>query len=464
MSYGRLHIFPAVAGKRPLRSLSICRTTKTKTWPQRGWPYIHSLNAGVLRPIMEKTMNRNVLVGGVAIVVGTSIGAGILGLPMVAANSGFVRSFILLIGACIVMLVAALLVLEVNLSCPDESNSFSSMAYRTWGRSGQVLTWIIYLCFLYSLIALYAAGGGSLLKDLLHSFCNVDVQSFICITMFIGVLGVPVFISTKAVDYANRTLVFVKSSLLIVAIFLLLFYVDRSIVFPRQEIYNNKLASAVPIFLAAFCFQMVVPSLRNYVGDKRNELRLVLVWGSAIPFIIYSLWLLGTLGVVPTYGPDSFSTIRELGNSPCDLVNIISKVVNSTWTMVAIKGFASISMTTSFLGVSLALFDFLSDGFSRPNTTFGRLQTICLTFIPPLIFALCYPDGYMLALQYASCFVAILTILLPALMAYKLSRQKDRPINDFINTIILNKYVLIGIMAVGTIAIVLSLLDIMNCI
>lgn len=62
----------------------------------------------------------------------------------------------------------------------------------------------------------------------------------------------------------------------------------------------------------------------------------------------------------------------------------------------------------NFLGVSLGLFDFLADGFKQSNTHGGRFRTALLTFVPPFMFAILYPQRFILALGYAAIFVAIL--------------------------------------------------------
>ena len=71
------------------------------------------------------------------------------------------------------------------------------------------------------------------------------------------------------------------------------------------------------------------------------------------------------------------------------------------------------------------MFDFLADGFKRSNTLLGRSQTAGLTFIPPLMFALFYPHGFIFALGYAAIFVTVLEVILPAAMAFYLRRNTD---------------------------------------
>jgi len=142
-------------------------------------------------------------------------------------------------------------------------------------------------------------------------------------------------------------------------------------------------------------------------------------------------------------GEHSFTSI---GQSVGELIKTIYVIVNNKWVTAGINVFSNVAMTTSFLGVTLGLFDFLADGFKRSNTRFGRFQTALLTFIPPLIFALFFPDGFILALKYAAFFATILVVILPALMAYKLRRNTElsSPYRVFGE-----KYLLFFIMAVG---------------
>ncbi|HLB57498.1 MAG TPA: aromatic amino acid transport family protein, partial [Gammaproteobacteria bacterium] len=98
-------------------------------------------------------------------------------------------------------------------------------------------------------------------------------------------------------------------------------------------------------------------------------------------------------------------------------------ITQNKWTIAFINGFSNIALTTSFLGVSLGLFDFLADGFKRANTRIHRTQTALLTFIPPFLFALIYPHGFVMALGYAAIFVAILEVILPPLMVWKLRQS-----------------------------------------
>ncbi len=85
--------------------------------------------------------------------------------------------------------------------------------------------------------------------------------------------------------------------------------------------------------------------------------------------------------------------------------------------------FADLALATSFLGVSLGLFDYLSDLFQRSRKASGRIQSGLITFAPPLVFALFYPQGFVMALSYAGVALAILALIIPSLLVWK-SRQQ----------------------------------------
>src|SRR5262249_30357327 len=92
--------------------------------------------------------------------------------------------------------------------------------------------------------------------------------------------------------------------------------------------------------------------------------------------------------------------------------------------------FAFFALLTSFFGVALGLVDFWADGLKLKNTPYNRFWLCLLIFIPPLIFALYYPNVFLMALDYAGVFgCALLLGLLPVLMVwsgrYKLGMEGE---------------------------------------
>ncbi len=378
-------------------------------------------------------MNRSKFIGSVLIVIGTTIGAGILALPLVCAPLGGFLSTILLLVIWALMTLTGLLVLEATLSLDAAACSFSSMAEKTTGYLGKIIVWLLCLLLLYALTAAYIAGASSLLRHLFSYYFNINISNFVSAILFVLVLGVAVFWSTRATDILNRGLISIKGFLLLVALILLMPHVDFSSLLTPEVVSENKyLFAALPIFITSFGYHTVIPSIRAYVGDKTRELRNIIIWATTASLVVYLAWILIVLNIVPLTGDNSFAEIANQKTSVGGLAMAIAAFTSNKWGVIySFNGFSNVAMTTSFLGVALGLFDFIADGLKRPNTRLGRLQTASLTFIPPFIFAIYYPQGFILALSYAAIFVTMLEIVFPALMVYRLRYVKNNLVSPY---------------------------------
>ncbi len=375
-------------------------------------------------------MNTSKLIGSTMIVIGTTVGAGMLAQPMVGAASGFTWSLLLMLVAWLSSTVAGLLVIEMNLALPSHACSYSAMAEQTLGNFGKIITWLSYLFLLYAIITAYMIGATNFISDTFAPMLNIEIPNFISATMFTITLGIAVFWSTMAVDHFNRVLITFKGLFLLAALVLIIPHIDLIKLAPAVTEHTsqiNYLWRAVPTFVCAFGFHFVIPSLRIYLGEKPGQLKIAVIVGTTVALIIYLWWMAAALGTIPLTGENSFTSFAGSAeaSNPSGFISFLASIVNNSWVTNSIIWFSNIALTTSFLGVALGLFDFLAEGFKRKNTRFGRLQTSFLTFIPPLLFAILYPQGFLVAIQYASIPLAILTLILPAMMVYNLRRKKE---------------------------------------
>lgn len=373
-------------------------------------------------------------IGCVMMVVGSAIGAGILAMPMVSAAAGFTTTLIMIIGLWGLLTLSGLLVLELSLALPASGCSFNSMAEKTLGIGGKAVTWLSYLLLLYSTLAAYISGESDLLFNLFKDSSLVQVPGWLIAALFTLIMGSVVFWSTKAVDHVNRGLISIKGLLLVATLLLTLFYINPDYLLTGQSWKQVKyVCGASPVLLCLFNYHFVIPSIRIYVGDQPKALRWIIILGTTISLVIYLLWLVATLGTLPLEGDNSFAKIIHDQGSVGEFIGVLTTVINNSWVTLSIKSFANVSMTTSFLGVSLGLFDFLADGFKRADTRSGRLQTASLTFIPPFLFALFYPKGFIMALNYSAVFIAILWLILPALMVRRLRKNPEIKVSYRVN-------------------------------
>lgn len=362
-------------------------------------------------------------IGSTFILIGTSLGAGMLALPLISAKAGFLSAALLMVIVWALMTLSALLVLEVCLALKPYHNNFGSMAKSTLGKNGQIVAWIFTLLLLYTLTSAYIDGSTSLIGSILNYLFHFRLPRFIEAFSFTLFFALFVTTSTHAVDLLNRGLMSLKGITLIGTLVLLAPQIQFTHLIASSSTHSSLLIDTSIIFLTSFGFHNVIPSIVNYQGTNTKLLRNIILMATTTTLAVYLLWLSCTLGIIPLVGQNSFQTILSHKGNVDGLIDTLNALTRSPWVHAGINSFANIAMTTSFLGVTLGLFDFLADGFKRKNNAFGRIQTALLTFTPPFVIAMTYPKLFVIALEYAGLCVAVLLVVMPAMMAYQLRKS-----------------------------------------
>lgn len=354
------------------------------------------------------------LIGGVLLIVGTSIGGGMLALPVSTAEVGFSNSLFFLFFCWAVMTAGALLVLEVNMRLPVGSNMVS-MAKSTLGLPGQIIAWITYLFLLYTLLAAYISGGSDVFSGLLHK-ADIALPNWVTSFIFTALFSVIVYKGIRSVDFVNRGLMFGK-----LGVYVLLVLIISPHVSPLGLSGGSAKAftGTLMILVTSFGFASIVPSLREYFDDDVRTLRKVILYGSLIPLFCYIVWDAVIMGVIAREGQNGLIALMHSDHATSGLTDALNQSVQSQWIGGFFGFFTSICMITAFLGVSLGLFDFLADGLQFKKSGQQGKYTLALTFLPPLAVVLINPGIYLHALSYAGICCVILLLLLPAVMAWQ---------------------------------------------
>ncbi len=368
--------------------------------------------------------NRQPILGSALLLAGTTIGAGMLALPLASSNLGFGLMLIVMVLMWALMAYSALVMLEVNLATQPGATLFT-MARQTLGRRGQLIALAATLFLFYALTAAYIAGGASLMHDYIQELTATDLPQGYTTLGFTLLAGGFVYASTRMVDLANRLLFTLKIAAFISVILFLAPHVDSRQLhqLPTEQ---ALLLAALPIVFTSFGFHGSIPSLIAYQKGQNAAspvlLRRIMLIGSAIPLAVYILWEIVTLGVVPV---NELQQMVAAGGSVGELIGALGSATGDPrWIGNSLHLFSDLALVTSFLGVTLGLFDFLAEACQRPDTRSGRLQTALLTFVPPLLFALFYPRGFITALGYAAIALVVLAIALPVTMCLKLRREQ----------------------------------------
>ena len=127
------------------------------------------------------------VIGAIFFISGTSIGAGMLGLPIKTIGISFLFVLLLFLVVLILMFFSSVAMLEISLWLPGSTNILS-VSNLVFGKFFSFFVGLIYVCFLYSLMAAYISGGSTMVSDLLvinHETVFYDIFfSFLIIIPF----------------------------------------------------------------------------------------------------------------------------------------------------------------------------------------------------------------------------------------------------------------------------------------
>jgi len=354
------------------------------------------------------------MLGSIAIVAGTAIGAGMLALPLATAALGIIPALVLLVVIWGVSAYTSLLMLEINLRSGVGDN-VHAITGKLLGKKGQIIQGASFLSLLFALTAAYLTGGSSLLVLKAKNMFDIVLDNQVAVLLFTLVLGGFAALGVAWVDKVSRFLFSLMILLLVVVVLFLLPEVSIASMATGTiaESLTSSWMAAIPVVFTSFGFHVCIATLVRYLDGDAVSLRKVLLIGSTIPLVCYVLWLLVTLGTV------GGAEISGFNGSLPSLVTALQDIAHTPWISKCISLFADLALVTSFLGVTLSLYDFVAELTRAKNTLVGRMQTWALTFVPPLLCALYLPEGFVAVLGFAAVPLVVMIIFLPIAMALR---------------------------------------------
>ena len=340
---------------------------------------------------LTTTATRPSLFGGVVIIGGTIIGAGMFSLPVVMSGAWFFWSLLALIFTWFCMLHSGLMILEANLNYHIGA-SFDTITKDLLGNGWNIINGLTVAFVLYILTYAYISASGSVIQ---HTFAqmNLAVPARLGGLAFALVVAFIVWLSTKAVSRMT------------------------TIVLPY-------VLMTLPFCLASFGYHGNVPSLMKYYGKDPLIIRRCLLLGTLMALVLYIIWLVGTMGNIPR---PAFIAIAEKGGNIDVLVQTLSGLLNSSTLDLLLTVFSNFAVASSFLGVTLGLFDYLADLFKFDDSRLGRFKTALVTFLPPIAGGLLWPNGFIYAIGFAGLAATVWAAIVPALLARASRRRFGSP-------------------------------------
>ena len=321
-------------------------------------------------------MNKRFL-EAVATLVGTTIGAGVLGIPYVVAKSGLAVGLlhIIIIGAAVILV--NLMLGEVALRTKG-NHQLTGYAEKYLGKAGKTVMTLSMVAGIYGALIAYIIGTGISLNAALPQLPPLYGS-----IIFFAIAAAIVYIGLKAVEKSELLLAFCTTTLITIIIVAALASDKFSAAnFTKTSIQNMFLPYGVVLF--AFLGAVAVPEMKEELGNGKGRklLKKAIIIGGIAPIALYALFAVAIVGISGISTGQIATT--DLGSRLGELMAIMA------------NAFAVLAMSTSFIALGLALKEMYQYDYKL-----GRKTAWALTCIIPIIAFLLGVKGFIAVLGIA---------------------------------------------------------------
>ncbi|MBU2639936.1 MAG: GerAB/ArcD/ProY family transporter [Nanoarchaeota archaeon] len=356
-----------------------------------------------------------------ATLVGTIIGAGVLGIPYVVAKAGFLTGMLVIILLGIVILLINLSIGEVVLRTKGV-HQLTGYAEKYLGKKGKrIMTFSMFFGITGALLA-YIIGVG----EALGALFNLNPFWF-SLGFFVIAAGL-IYHGIKSVATSELLLSSLVITLILVIGFVCLFS-------GKMDINNLKDFNLFKIFvpygviLFAFVGAAAVPEMSEIFRRNRKEFKKAIVIGSLIPLLLYAFFAFVIVGV--------------FGKNVTEIATLGLGLEFGIIVVILANLFAVFSMSTSFLTLGLALREMYDYDYKLSH--FSSWAITC--FIPLILFLFGF-KSFIKVLETSGVVAGGVEgslIVLMLLMAKKKSERKPEysiGINKIIGAVLIIVFVL----------------------
>ncbi len=352
---------------------------------------------------------------GGLIISGTTIGAGMLGIPMLTASCGLLMATIVTTVVWAFMLITGLLLLEVTLTMENHTN-FISIARRYLGRTGALCTGGLFIFLYIFLLVAYFAAGAPLLQFFSKGLFNYVLSDYGALFIFTLFFGSIVAMGPKIIDSANLYM-----TIILAVLFVLLLSVGLGEVrFSRMQTFSMTGAlMTTPLLFSAFGFHNLIPSLVTYMKRDKQALRDAIIIGTTIPLIVYILWQILLIGAIPAH------LLERAAAEGITATMLFAQYAHKPWITLLGQLFSFFAITTSVLGVSFSLVDFIADALKIRSFGRSRVWLTMWAFATPLLLTMLDRAIFIRALSIAGGIgESLLNGIIPIALVYSMRYLK----------------------------------------
>jgi len=329
------------------------------------------------------------IIATAALIAGNLIGAGILGLPINTGLAGLLPSMAAMAAGGAMMYLTAIILGGEAARSRNETFDYPSLYETYLGRFGKWIAIAANMIILYGLLTAYFTGG----EKIIASLIGWESKPLLLMLLFAAPLIVLSCIDLSFLQRINTLLM-----LLLVFSFGVLAFMGAGHLQTQRLSYTDWLflPLTLPIIVTAFHFHNIIPTISADLKWDRALFRKSVFWGMLLAFVMNGLWVFIGIGVIPLTGENSILDAFHT-NMPATLPMSV-QIKSGLFTLCA-SIFALVAICTSFLANALGLQSFIRDLLANSFRIKNRQLVIALTFVPPLLTALIYPDIFLKALD-----------------------------------------------------------------
>lgn len=310
--------------------------------------------------------SRNKLWMASATLMGTVIGAGVLGIPYVIAQSGLTLGIINLLVVGFALLVLHLCLGEISLRTKG-FHQLSGYMEKYLGKIGKHFMAFSMMVGIYGAMTAYIIGEGEILKTIFGGHPLIYSLAFFIL------VSVIIYSGLKA---TGRAEMIVTALMILVVIAIGIFSFDKINIDYFSGFYWANMFLPYGVILFAFVGTAAIPELREELHKEEYQMKKAIFIGSAIPIVIYLIFAVVVIGLV---GLGNFNTLAANDR----IATIALSIFANPYLGLAANIFAVFAMFTSFLGLGLALYQMYEYDYH-----FKKIWAYALTIIPPVIIAI----------------------------------------------------------------------------
>ncbi|WP_230121091.1 aromatic amino acid transport family protein [Serratia marcescens] len=363
-----------------------------------------ALAAGVRAPAPAKSLS---FLEGVAMIVGTNIGAGVLSIAYASSKAGFLPLLFWLVLVGSLTTITMLYVAESTLRTRAHLQ-LSGLAKRYVGGLGAWLMFASVCVNSVGALTAYMTGSGKLLQSLFGISPALGSLLF-----FVPAAGV-LYLGLKAIGRGEK-FISIGMVVMLTALVAATLLKDTT---QMRNLLDGDWRYMVPVFnVVVFCFsaQYIVPEMARGFADKPEQLPKAIIVGMAVTFILLAAV---PMSVIALSGLDGIS----------DVATISWGQALGQWAFFSANIFALCAMLTSYWGLGGSFLTNIFDKFRLGNDELPlrRFGVLLLVVVPP--FALAYSGlvSFVNALYFAGVFSGVILSIMPMLILRGARKQGDQ--------------------------------------